>query len=189
MKARTMIAAGLVSGALAAGAWMGGNRPSAVVPRGIVFAPPAAAAPVPVDNAVAQDLSGAAKPFRERLTGPALVFFWAGWCPPCLRELPHLAQFRSRAEAAGLQVLSVNLDREGASAARRVVEQTGLGDLPVVLDPDGSFSAKLGVWGLPTALLLDAGGREIGRLEGEADWSRPEAVGAAIKALGRRAPS
>lgn len=188
MKARTAIAAGLVLGALAAGAWMGGKRPSAAVPRGIVFAPPAAS-PALADQTVSLDLSGTSKPFRERLTGPAVVFFWAGWCPPCLRELPHLTQFRSRAEAAGLQVLSVNLDREGAPAARIVVDRIGLGDLPVVLDPDGSFSARLGVWGLPTALLFDAGGREIGRLEGEADWSRPDAVEAATKALGRRAPS
>jgi hypothetical protein len=29
---------------------------------------------------------------------------------------------------------------------------------------------------LPTSILIDAQGREIGRLEGEADWDKPEAL-------------
>ena len=33
----------------------------------------------------------------------------------------------------------------------------------------------MGVLGLPVTLLLDAGGQEIGRLQGEADWSSDSA--------------
>ena len=29
---------------------------------------------------------------------------------------------------------------------------------------------------LPTSILVDAQGRELGRLEGEADWDKPEAL-------------
>ena len=36
---------------------------------------------------------------------------------------------------------------------------------------------------LPTSILIDAQGREIGRLEGEADWDTPEAI-ALMKAAG-----
>ena len=44
------------------------------------------------------------------------------------------------------------------------------------LDPTGMASANLGAVGIPTTLLLDRQGREIGRLVGEAEWDTPEMI-------------
>lgn len=130
------------------------------------------------------DLNGAAMPFRQRLTGPAVVNFWASWCVPCVRELPLFAKFRPLAEAAGLQVLSVNLDKEGAPVALRFLQDRGISGLPVILDSDTALTRALAVRGIPTALLVNAQGEEVARLEGEADWSAPGAVEAVAGVLG-----
>ena len=41
--------------------------------------------------------------------------------------------------------------------------------------------ATLDISVLPTSVLIDSQGRELGRLEGEADWDKPEAL-ALVKA-------
>jgi hypothetical protein len=51
-------------------------------------------------------------------------------------------------------------------------------------DPRGAAGRTLGVRGLPTTLILDRAGREVARLEGEAEWDRPEML-AAIRRLAR----
>jgi hypothetical protein len=40
-------------------------------------------------------------------------------------------------------------------------------------DPSYASARALGLIGLPTTLVLDASGREIGRLAGETEWNSP----------------
>ena len=47
---------------------------------------------------------------------------------------------------------------------------------PVLLDTSGDVTGKLyGVWGPPTAYLIDRQGRLLGRIQGARDWSTPAA--------------
>lgn len=186
MNARILIPAALaLIVALAAGIAIQGRKPQAAsVPGMDSLRRPDR--PIPLDNPVTMDMNGVSKPLRDRLNGPAVVFFWATWCPPCVREMPQLAKFRPRAEAAGLQVLTVAADAGGEAVVRKFLEERDMADLPVILDPDSSVSGRLKVRGMPTALLVDAQGREAARLEGAADWSRPEAIQMAVRATGMR---
>jgi thiol-disulfide isomerase/thioredoxin len=118
----------------------------------------------------------------EGVTGPAVVTFWATWCSPCLRELPTVLSFKAKAEKAGISVLAVSEDKEGAKATAPFLEKNGLTALPLKFDPDNSLSRSLDVRGLPTTLILNASGEEVGRVEGEADWSGDEAL-ATVSAL------
>jgi thiol-disulfide isomerase/thioredoxin len=128
---------------------------------------------IPLENPMTTDMAGVTKPLHERITKPTVVNFWASWCIPCVRELPLFAKFKPLAEAAGIEVLTVNVDKDGAPAARKFLEEQGIKDMPVILDPDGSVSKVLKVRGMPTALLINAKSEETARMEGEADWSGP----------------
>jgi hypothetical protein len=48
--------------------------------------------------------------------------------------------------------------------------------LPQLADPGARALATLGVRGVPTTLLIDPEGREIGRLEGTAMWDSDDGV-------------
>ena len=44
------------------------------------------------------------------------------------------------------------------------------------IDPSVEVMSRLGIVGLPTTLLIDRSGREIGRWVGPAEWDQPEVV-------------
>ena len=74
----------------------------------------------------------------------------------------------------GLEVLLVNF-RENAELVKKTAQERGY-VAPVLLDTSGDVTGRVyGVWGPPTAYLIDREGRMIGRIQGARDWSSPAA--------------
>ncbi|OJV04550.1 MAG: hypothetical protein BGO20_01910 [Bosea sp. 67-29] len=66
-----------------------------------------------------------------------------------------------------------------------MLRNLGIVDLPVFLDPAGRAVKEFSVSGLPTSILLDRNGREIGRWFGPRSWdataTRQEIIGLIAK--------
>ncbi len=105
-----------------------------------------------------------------------LVNFWATWCAPCAREMPSLDRLAARLEGRPFALVALNLDRGGAVEAAPFLARLGLGHIALFLDPGGRAQRALNVRALPSSILFDAKGREVGRLGGPAEWDAPEAV-------------
>lgn len=61
--------------------------------------------------------------------------------------------------------------RESAELVKRTVSERGY-VAPVLLDASGDVTGRVyGVWGPPTAYIVDREGRLIGRMVGAKDWS------------------
>jgi thiol-disulfide isomerase/thioredoxin len=103
-----------------------------------------------------------------------LLNIWATWCPPCRKEMPSLDRLQSKLGERGIQIIALSIDRAGMSAVERFFRETGIQHLTPYLDNSGNTSRVLGVSALPTTLLIDSAGREIGRLIGPAQWDAPE---------------
>ena len=117
-----------------------------------------------------------------------LLNVWASWCPPCREEMPSLAALGRRLAGEGLSIVAVSIDKQPADA-RRFLEQLSIRDLAVYFDPGARAAESLDAGGVPVSILLDAEGREIGRLRGAADWTSDEAILLVRAALsGRLAP-
>lgn len=120
-----------------------------------------------------------------------LVNFWASWCIPCRAEMPALDRLAAAENDAGFMVLPINLDigAGGLDKARTFLAEGQWQNLP--LYADSSFEAfkrlqtSAVAIGLPSTLLLDARGCELGVLQGPAEWDSPDghAVIAALKAV------
>ncbi|MEE2754194.1 MAG: redoxin domain-containing protein, partial [Candidatus Latescibacterota bacterium] len=78
-----------------------------------------------------------------------LIDFWATWCPPCKKALPHIQALSEGRE--GLVVLTVNA--EPASVARQFVEQYGY-TFTTLVDADHTVSALYGVTAIPTTFII-----------------------------------
>ena len=104
-----------------------------------------------------------------------VVNFWARWCAPCLKEMPSLDRLQTLMGQEGVLVLPVSLDRAGVKSVVPFYERAELKNLPVLVDQGRKFVRKLGVKGLPTTIIVDPNGLEVGRLEGPAEWDSAEA--------------
>ncbi len=105
-----------------------------------------------------------------------VVNFWATWCPPCVKEMPAIDRLRAALEADGIEVLALSADREGAPVVQRFYQRNGIERLPVSIDRGSKVSRALYVLGLPTTVLFNADGREVGRVLGSAEWDSAPTV-------------
>ena len=105
-----------------------------------------------------------------------LLNIWATWCSPCRREMPTLDRLQVQLGGPAFEVVALSIDRKGASAVRSFYSEVGIRNLAVYIDSRGKSARALGMIGLPTTLLIDRDGREVGRLIGPAEWDTPEMV-------------
>jgi thiol-disulfide isomerase/thioredoxin len=104
-----------------------------------------------------------------------LLNLWATWCGPCVEEMPALDRLQARLGGPEFVVVALSVDRQGRSLVEPFMEKLGLKSLAMYLDTSSAVMRTLKVRGLPTTVLLDRDGREVGRLEGAAAWDSPEA--------------
>jgi thiol-disulfide isomerase/thioredoxin len=105
--------------------------------------------------------------FRGRIV---LLNLWATWCAPCIDEMPALERLQTALGGDAFTVVAVSIDRQGRRLVEPFLQRLNLSRLPVYLDPSGAVARSLGVPGLPTSVLIDRDGRELGRISGTAPW-------------------
>ena len=143
----------------------------------LVFSDPKAAAQVPF-----VDAEGNEHRLADWKGKYALVNFWATWCAPCRKEMPGLEALQREFGGERFAVVTIATTRNTLPAIRRFFAEAGVETLPILIDDGAPLSRKMGVFGLPTTVLLDPQGREIARLRGDADWGG-ESARAIIAAL------
>lgn len=113
----------------------------------------------------------------DRFAGHGIVLnLWATWCIPCVAEMPSLDGLARVLAPAGILVLPVSLDHDGAARVAPFYKAHGITSLPVLLDPHSAILAALGLEGIPMTLLIDRQGREVARVQGSVDWADPKAA-------------
>ena len=73
-------------------------------------------------------------------------------------------------------VVPLSLDHRGRDAVARFYRDLGLASLGIYVDRSGEAASALEVSGMPTSLLVDREGRELGRVIGGARWDDAEMV-------------
>ena len=125
--------------------------------------------PQPTPQVAFTDAEGRPASLADFAGKPTLVNLWATWCQPCLKEMPSLERLQAKL-ADRLTVAAVSQDRAGGKLVNPFVAEHQLQDLKIYLDPKGDVAHAFEVRGLPTSIVLDAEGREVGRVEGAAEW-------------------
>lgn len=103
-----------------------------------------------------------------------LLNVWATWCVPCREEMPTLDRLQAELGGPEFEVLALSIDRAGPDAVREFYSEIGIENLALHIDPSAKSMFALGVVGLPTTILIDRKGAELGRLIGPAEWDAPE---------------
>jgi len=105
-----------------------------------------------------------------------LLNFWATWCAPCVKEMPSLDRLQAEMGKDKFVILPLSLDGPSRPKVAPFYADRKLANLGIYFDKGKKVLGTLDVSVLPTSILIDAQGRELGRLEGEADWDKPEAL-------------
>jgi thiol-disulfide isomerase/thioredoxin len=104
-----------------------------------------------------------------------LLNVWATWCAPCREEMPALDRLQAELGSDKFQVVALAVDKSGLDGARKFLADIKVGKLELFADPTARDGLALKVFGMPTSILIDREGREIGRLIGPAAWDSAEA--------------
>ena len=104
-----------------------------------------------------------------------LLNVWATWCAPCREEMPALDRLQAALGSDKFQVVALAVDKSGIDGAKKFLADIKPEKLEPFADPTAKEGLRLKVIGMPTTILMDAQGREIGRLIGPAKWGSPEA--------------
>lgn len=105
-----------------------------------------------------------------------LLNLWATWCLPCRKEMPSLDRLQARLGGPDFHVLALSQDQAGDDAVKRFFRKVGIHHLKRYFDSTWRSADALGVFVIPTTLLIDREGREIGRYVGAADWDSPAVI-------------
>ena len=92
--------------------------------------------------------------FRGRVV---LFDFWATWCSPCHVQAEILKAVYSEFESRGVEFVAVSVG-EPEGTVRSFVDKRPF-PYPVLVDPADEVAASLGIFVLPTIMILDAEGR------------------------------
>jgi len=138
--------------------------------------------PLPVPVITFRDRDGQERGLAEFAGKVVLLNFWATWCGPCRREMPDLDELQSRLGGPKFIVMAISSDRKGLEAVQKFYQENDIRHLDIFIDKTTKVQRAFGAYGLPTSVLIDGEGREVGRLVGPADWASANAI-ALIKAV------
>lgn len=105
-----------------------------------------------------------------------LLNIWATWCGPCRKEMPTLDRLQSQLGGADFEVVALSIDRGGQAVVKSFFDEIDVQRLAIYVDGTAEAGTKLAILGVPTTLLLDRVGNEIGRVTGPAEWDSPEVI-------------
>lgn len=173
---KVLFAAILLAVGAGAALWFTGWKPDAAPATGTMEKFRQAERPAPLPGFAFTGPGGEAMDLDDLRGKVVLLNLWATWCAPCVEEMPALDRLQAQLGGDAFEVVALSLDRGGREQVEPFFGKLGIGSLAVYLDTEGASMKALAPRGLPTSILLDREGREVGRLEGAAEWDSPDAL-------------
>lgn len=134
-------------------------------------------APIPVQPVSFADSNGQQLGLSDFKGKHMLVNVWATWCPPCRKEMPSLDRLQAKlGPRAEPEIVAISVDPVSFDQLRAFNSAIGISNMAIYRGDQDDILGALRIVGLPTTLLIDHDGQEIGRLTGPAAWDGPEIV-------------
>jgi thiol-disulfide isomerase/thioredoxin len=148
--------------------------------RGEVAAVALADKPMRVPDLSFQDGNGKTVKLSDFRGKTLLVNLWATWCVPCRKEMPALDGLMGKLGGADFTVIPINIDTRDPEKPKKFLAEIAVKNLPYYEDPSGTVFQDLKrigrALGLPTSIIVDRKGCEVGHIAGPAEWASEDAI-------------
>jgi thiol-disulfide isomerase/thioredoxin len=157
--------------------------------RGEVAAFVTAQQPLHLPDLAFRDADGNARHLADWRGRTLLLNLWATWCVPCRKEMPALEALEQKLGGDTFEVVAINIDTRDPGKPRAWLEEVGITGLRYYSDPSAKVFQDLKIIsrapGMPTTLLIDPAGCELGTVAGPAEWASGDALKLVSAALAR----
>jgi thiol-disulfide isomerase/thioredoxin len=148
--------------------------------RGEVAAVGIAAQPKPLPELTFTDANGKIRTLADFRGRTVLLNLWATWCVPCRKEMPALDALQAKLGDERFEVVAINIDTRNLDKPKAWLEEAGIKKLGYYADSSAKVFQDLKAvgkaFGMPTTLLIDPQGCELGALAGPAEWASEDAI-------------
>jgi thiol-disulfide isomerase/thioredoxin len=155
--------------------------------QGEVAALAVAHTPFLVPDLSFKDASGRPRQLADWRGRTVLLNLWATWCVPCRKEMPALDALENKLGGGEFEVVAVNIDTRDPQKPLAFLKETGVTHLAFYSDQSAKVFQDLKLagkaFGMPTTLIVDRAGCEIGEMAGPAEWASADAIKLVREAL------
>lgn len=97
-----------------------------------------------------------------------LIDFWASWCGPCIKEVPHLKAAYADFKSKGFEIVGISVDQE-ADDWQKAIKEHEMSWLHFNDTKEDGVATQYGVIAIPHTLLVDSEGKVVAmNLRGDA---------------------
>jgi peroxiredoxin len=104
-----------------------------------------------------QDLNGKSISLSDFRGKVVILDFWATWCPPCVREIPHFIELYEQYKDRGFAMVGISLDHAGISTVKSFVRKYRV-NYPILMADGQVGNAYGGIPSIPTTFVIDSAG-------------------------------
>ena len=155
-------------------------RRIAPLAHGEVAALAVAQTPFRVPDLAFKDAEGHERTLKDWRGRTVLLNLWATWCVPCRKEMPALDALQSDLGGPKFEVVAINIDTRDPAKPVAFLKDIGVTHLAYYSDPSTKVFQDLKLagkaFGMPTTLIVDRSGCEIGEMAGPAEWASADGV-------------
>jgi thiol-disulfide isomerase/thioredoxin len=148
--------------------------------QGQVAALAVAHAPFVVPDLAFKDAAGRERKLADWRGRTVLLNLWATWCVPCRKEMPALDALQHSLGGPNFEVVAVNIDTRDPEKPLAFLKEAGVTHLAYYSDQSAKVFQDLKLagkaFGMPTTLIVDGAGCEIGEMAGPAEWASADGV-------------
>jgi thiol-disulfide isomerase/thioredoxin len=148
--------------------------------HGEIAALTVARAPFRVPDLVFRDAQGRERKLSDWRGRTVLLNLWATWCVPCRKEMPALDKLQAALGGDAFEVVTINIDTRDPEKPLAFLKDAGVSHLAYFADPSAKVFQELKLagkaFGMPTTLIVDPNGCEIGEMAGPAEWASADGV-------------
>ena len=148
--------------------------------HGEVAALTMATTPLRLPDLAFEDADGKPRKLSDWRGRTVLVNLWATWCVPCRKEMPALEALQTKLGGPKFEVVAINIDTRDPEKPKTFLKDANLTRLGFFSDQKAKVFQDLKsvgrALGMPTSVLVDGAGCEIGTIAGPAEWDSDDAV-------------